>query len=148
MNASTTASALATAACSLFVAGCASSSSTVRSDFDPNVDFGAYRTFAIPAVDDADLVVTYLVNVGAQPEVLAPDYRVDGWSSEAELGQEPVARGTLVVDILDPRLRDNDRSFLVWRGWASKTIDPDNTEKTRGQNLEKGLRRILGRFPK
>ena len=175
---------------------CASSSISARSDFDQNVDFKTYETFAIAEeagelnilatdgydiglvtgelapdlraiaaetiediltskgltavadVEAADLVVTYFVNVGAKPEVIAPDYRIDSWSGEGELGQKPVARGTLIVDVLDPSLGKTDRSFLVWRGWASKTIDPDNPPKTRGENLEKGLRRVLGRYPK
>jgi hypothetical protein len=103
---------------------------------------------AVADIESADLIVTYFVNVGAKPEVLAPDYRVDTWSGESELGQDPVARGTLVVDILDPSLGETDRSFLVWRGWASKTLDPDDPPENRGENLERGLRRVLGRYPK
>lgn len=100
------------------------------------------------SVGEADLVVTYLVNVGAKPEVLAPDYRVDSWSSQAELGQRPVATGTLIVDILDPDLKEGGRSFLVWRGWAQDTIDPENPPEERGGNLRRGLKRILDRYPR
>lgn len=97
--------------------------------------------------EDADLVVTYLVNIGAKPEVLAPDYRVDSWSSDAELGQQPVATGTLILDVLDPSLGTGGRSFLVWRGWAKDTIDPDQPPERRGEGLERGLRAIIARYP-
>jgi len=99
------------------------------------------------SMSEADLIVTYLVNIGATPEVLAPDYRVNSWSSEAELGQAPVARGTLVLDILDPNLGQAERSYLVWRGWVSNTVDVEGEDVQRGSRLRDALKRIIARYP-
>lgn len=175
---------------------CASSNSTVRSDYDEGVRFSEYRTFAIAqdsgalnmlafdgydlaaaseilapdlqqmaraaivqalekkdlrlmeTLEEADLIVTYFVNLGAQPEVVAPDHRADGGSDEAELGRSLVARGTLVVDVLDPRMGPSDRSFLVWRGWSKKAVDLERGSTPRGARLTEALQRILARYPR
>ncbi len=96
--------------------------------------------------DEASIIVTFLVNVGAKPEVIAPDYRVDSWSGENELGSAPVARGTLVVDVLDPNLSEQSRSFLVWRGWATDQLDPDSNAP-RGSKIKEAMDKIIARYP-
>lgn len=98
------------------------------------------------SMENADLVVTYLVNIGAKPEVIAPDYRLDMWSGEGELGSESIARGTVVIDFLDPS-REQARSLLVWRGWASDQIDPEAVVSNRGAKLREGITRVLARYP-
>jgi len=72
---------------------------------------------------------------------------VNSWSSEAELGQAPVARGTLVLDILDPNLGQAERSYLVWRGWVSNTVDVEGEDVQRGSRLRDALKRIIARYP-
>lgn len=100
----------------------------------------------VASLETADLIVTYLVNIGTKPEVIAPDYRIDTWSGEAELGSQPIARGTVVVDMLDPE-REQARSFLVWRGWASDQVDVEAVRNRRGERLKEALSRILSRYP-
>ncbi len=104
------------------------------------------RGMELAREEDADLLITYIINIGVKPEVVAPDYRRDTWSSEAELGGSTVAQGTLVVDFLDPE-RAEARSYLVWRGWASGQVDPQAVRERRGQRLNSALKKILARYP-
>jgi hypothetical protein len=98
-------------------------------------------------IDRADLVVTYFVNVGARPEVVAPDYGTEG-GVRTGFGSQPVARGMLVVDIFDPTRLDQGQSPLVWRGWASDAIDPEGRAgRERGSQLREALQRALDRYP-
>jgi hypothetical protein len=104
----------------------------------------------VPAgsAEEADVVVTYLINIGAKPEVLAPDYRMNNFSGKAELGATPIAKGTLVIDVLDPKLDQSKRSFLVWRGWASTDLDPEEMKQNpRGTKMKEAIEKILSRYP-
>jgi hypothetical protein len=50
--------------------------------------------------------------------------------------------GTLVLDMYDP-----DRKKLIWRGSATKTLDPSSNAEKKYKNLEKAADKLLKHFP-
>ena len=50
--------------------------------------------------------------------------------------------GTLFIDIYDTA-----RKQLVWKGSASKTLDPKSSSKDRQKNLDKAAKKLLANYP-
>ncbi len=50
--------------------------------------------------------------------------------------------GTVALDMYDPA-----RKQLVWRGAASKTLEPTAKPEKRQKNLQKGVSKLLKNFP-
>jgi Domain of unknown function (DUF4136) len=50
--------------------------------------------------------------------------------------------GTLGLDVYDPAVKQ-----LVWRGRASKTIDPNAKPEKRQKNLDKAMKKLLKNYP-
>jgi polysaccharide deacetylase 2 family uncharacterized protein YibQ len=46
------------------------------------------------------------------------------------------------MDIYDPAAKQ-----LVWRGQASKTLDPSNNQEKNQQRLDKAMAKLLKNFP-
>ena len=57
-----------------------------------------------------------------------------------EIDYQPYTRGTLVVDIAD-----RERHLLVWHGTVEGTVN--SISEVPGDNLEKAVDRVIGRFP-
>ena len=50
--------------------------------------------------------------------------------------------GTLGLDVYDPAVKQ-----LVWRGRASKTIDPNAKPEKRQKNFDKAMKKLLKNYP-
>ena len=51
--------------------------------------------------------------------------------------------GTLVLDMYDTAAKQ-----LVWTGRANKTLDPNSSQATRQNNLDKAAKALLNDFPR
>ena len=163
----------AAASAALAVAGC--SSITTNVDYDPATAFASYKTYAFKNALDRDAfqmkrVVTAIdktiASKGLAKAAEKPDLWVylyvrthhdkvittwgtgwgygwhwggGGWST-SRVQDAPV--GTLVVDLVDAKTRD-----LVWRGMASRAVDPGETPQDRAQVTQEAVDKLFADFP-
>ena len=106
--------------------------------------------------DKADLYVAYQVTIGQEKEFSS--YSSDfgygaGWGrgwygggmggSTMTTGQTTTIHvGELALDMYDPGSKQ-----IVWRGTATKTLDPKAKPEKRQKNLDKGIAKLLKNFP-
>ena len=106
--------------------------------------------------DPADIYVGYQAAVGQEKEFTS--YSSDwgygggwyrgGWYGPAggmstTTGQtSTIYKGQLAVDMYDPANHD-----LIWRGLASKTIDPKAKPDKQEKNLQKAVTKLLKNYP-
>jgi uncharacterized protein DUF4136 len=105
--------------------------------------------------DDADLWIGHQVTVGQEKEFSS--YSTDfgygpGWGrgwygggmgSSMTTGQTTTIHiGEIVLDMYDPAQKQ-----LVWRGTATKTLDPKAKPEKRQKNLAKGVDKLLKNYP-
>jgi hypothetical protein len=149
---------------------------SVHYNYVPGTDFSKYRTFklvespsgkhpnpildgqiqqAIVSVlaskgltktdsDNADLFVTYQIAVDQQKQWNA--YGTGGgwgWGGGmATVTSSTIDVGTLVIDMYDVAAQKQ-----VWRGDATKTIDPSKNPEKNQERLQKGIAKLLKHFP-
>jgi hypothetical protein len=111
---------------------------------------GLIRTTA----DDADIFLGYQVGIGQEKEFTSynsdwgygPGWGRGGWyggGSGISTGQtSTIYTGQLALDMYDAAKHD-----LVWRGVASKTIDPKAKPDKRQKNLQKAVSKLLKNYP-
>jgi hypothetical protein len=104
---------------------------------------------------DADLYVGYQVAIDKEKEWTAygmgggpawgwgPGYRGYGYGGGmATATSSTINIGTLGLDMYDPGAKQ-----LVWRGTASKTLDPKAKPEKRQKNLAKAMAKMLKNYP-
>ena len=141
----------------------------VRYDFDKDKDFSKYKTYKWQGVKDADktddLTAKALSAVDAE---LATKGLTKTDSDEADLyidyptiigGSEKQSTFTgwgyvvdwgnwlVYVGQLDLSMYDSHTKQLVWRGTASKTLDPKAKPEKKQENINKAVRKLLKNFP-
>jgi hypothetical protein len=62
-----------------------------------------------------------------------------GWYGPTDVRSRSVARGTLVIDVLEPQTRR-----VVWRGWAKDTLSRDGDPRA---EIFAAVNEILAQFP-
>jgi len=104
--------------------------------------------------DNADLLVGYQAAVGTEREFTAygsnwgygPGWYRGGWyggSMNTVRGQtSTIYVGSMALDMYDAAQHD-----LVWRGMASKTIDPKAKPEKQQKNLQKAVAKLLRNYP-
>jgi hypothetical protein len=94
--------------------------------------------------DDADLYVGYQVSVTQQQQWNAygtgGGWRFGGGMATAT--STTLQIGTLGFDAYDPAAKQ-----LVWRGSATKTLNPPKDPSKRQKNLDKAMAKLLKNFP-
>ncbi|MGE5568109.1 MAG: DUF4136 domain-containing protein [Rhodospirillales bacterium] len=153
----------------------AASAQKVTYNYDRGADFSRYRTYRwvqvpgtqapnqlldqqIRRVVDEELAQKGLVQSDASPDLLIayqvsvrPQQEIQTWGDAYPWGWGPgmtqttvstVEVGTLVLDMYDPALRQ-----LVWRGSATKTIDPSSDPDKNYRNLQKTVDKLLKHYP-
>jgi hypothetical protein len=94
--------------------------------------------------DKADLYVGYQVAVNKQTQWNA--YGMGGgirWGGGmATATSSTINVGTLALDMYDPAAKQ-----LVWRGTATKTLNPSNNQEKNQKNLNKAMAKLLKDFP-
>jgi hypothetical protein len=139
----------------------------VRYDFDKDKDFSKYKTYKWLGVkgadktddltlsamdaelatkgltktdsDEADLYLDYPTVIGSEKQ---PTSYNTGWSYWPDWGSWLVSVGQLDLNMYDSHTKQ-----LVWRGTASKTLDPKAKPEKKQENIKKAVRKLLKDFP-
>jgi hypothetical protein len=147
---------------------------SVSYDYDRSTDFSRLKSYAwvkgtnlrdelnhkrIMDAVDAQLVAKGFTRVdpGSNPDVLVAyhasfsrDLEINGFSTGYRWGPprtgsarvEQVTVGTLVVDMVDAKSRT-----LVWRGIATKDLDPKASPEKRDKNINKAAEKMFKNYP-
>ena len=156
-------------------AGCSGLSTSF--DYDVEVDFAALSTYAWAYDDAAGngskldfrrartAIDERLQAAGYRLQDAAPDfavaigfatkdrvrvrdygtgyrYRYGGYYGTRIVDIDEYELGTLVIDVLSP---DGER--LLWRGAATRTVDPDSTPEERTARIREAVKALLTEFP-
>lgn len=105
--------------------------------------------------DTADLLVAFQVAVNQEKQMTTFDtgYAMGpGWGGRYRGGYygggmststtSTIQVGTIAVDMYD-----REAKKLVWRGMASKQLDPKAKPEKRQKNLDKGMQKLLKNYP-
>ncbi|MGC1989622.1 MAG: DUF4136 domain-containing protein [Candidatus Acidiferrales bacterium] len=89
----------------------------------------------------ADVYVGYQCSVDQEGQLNAWGMRgIGGGMGGATTST--ISNGTLAVDFYDPTSKD-----LIWRGSATKTLNPSGNQKKDMQKLNKAVAKLLKNFP-
>lgn len=104
----------------------------------------AAKGFTQTTGDNADMYVGYQVSVGKEKEWNA--YGMGGgwgWGGGmATATSTTIAVGTVAIDFYDPAAKQ-----LIWRGEATKTLNPSSNQEKNEKNLDKAMEKLLKHFP-
>ena len=93
---------------------------------------------------NADLLVGYQVAMNQQKEWnaygMGGGFRLGGGMATATSSTIDV--GTLALDFYDPAAKQ-----LVWRGTATKTLNPSSNQEKNEKNLDKAMAKLLKNYP-
>jgi uncharacterized protein DUF4136 len=150
----------------------AASAQTVTYDYDRSTDFSRLKTYAWTAGTNLqdelnhkrimDAVDAQLrakgfsrVEASGNPDVLVAyhasfsrDLEISGWGGyrwgpgARSARVEQVVVGTLVVSMVNAKTRT-----IVWRGIASKDLDPDASPEKRDKNINKAAEKLFKNYP-
>ena len=104
--------------------------------------------------DTADLYLGYQAGVETQQQFTS--YKTDwgygsGWAKGSWYsgvgGMVTEQTGTISVGQLAVDMYDAANHSLVWRGVASKTLDPSATPEKQQKNLAKAVAKLLSNYP-
>lgn len=151
------------------------SAQDVTTNFDQNTDFTRYKTYKwvdIPGgvkVDDilarqlseavdaelatkglaktdsdsADLYVGYQVATSEERQINAYSSGGMRWGGGfANATTSTLTVGSFSLDMYDPKAKQ-----MIWRGLATKTIDPKASAEKRQKNIQNGAAKLLKDFP-
>jgi len=159
----------------LLIARSIASGQDVKTNFMPGTDFSKYHSYKWVAVEggghpdqivdaeikqsidsqlaakgftktdseNADLFVAYQIAVNQEKQ-----WNAYGMGGGVRLGGMGTATsstlniGTLALDVYDPHAKQ-----LVWKGTATKTIDPSKNQEKNRKNLDKAMEKLLKDFP-
>jgi hypothetical protein len=142
----------------------------VRYDFDKDKDFSKYKTYkwvpvnnadktddlraiALSAIDaelatkgftktdsdEADLYIDYPTTIGSEKQFTSYN---TGWGYGPDWGSWLVYAGQLDLSMYDSHTKQ-----LVWRGTASKTLDPKAKPEKKQENMKKTVKKLMKYFP-
>jgi hypothetical protein len=101
----------------------------------------AARGLSPVAAGDPDVWIVTYAGSSVAVNFTAP-YLNGTWTKDIEVhGTEDVIEGTLVVSLVDPTTDD-----LLWRGIATRSIDPKKRDKLRAK-IDKAARDLFKRWP-
>ena len=155
------------------LAGTALSAQDVKYNFMPGTDFSKYHTYKwvdLPenvhpnqiisqeikqainntlagkgltqaTGDTADVYVGYQCSVDQERQLNAWGMRGIG-GGMGSLTTSTISNGTLAVDFYDPTSKQ-----LIWRGTATKALNPSGNQQKDMNNLNKAVTKLLKNFP-
>jgi len=105
--------------------------------------------------DTADLYLGYQTAIGTEKELNAygtgwgygPGWGGGWYGGAARMGSATVTTSTIYTGQLDLDMYDPTNKQLVWRGIASKTLDPKAKPDKRQKNIEKSIAKLLKNYP-
>jgi hypothetical protein len=105
----------------------------------------AAKGFTKTDADNADLDVAYQVSISKEQQWNAYGMGGVGWrmgGGMATATSSTLNVGTLGFDVYDPAAKQ-----LLWRGSATKTLNPPKDPEKRQKNLDKAVAKLLKNFP-
>jgi hypothetical protein len=104
----------------------------------------AAKGFVKTSAETADLDIAYQVSITHQQEWNA--YGMGGgWRMGGGMGT--MTSTTLQVGTIGFDVYDEAAKTLIWRGSATKTLNPPSNPTKRQQNLDRGIAKLLQNFP-
>jgi len=105
--------------------------------------------------DTADLYLGYQTAIGTEKELNAystgwgygPGWYGGWYGAPLEIGATTVSTSTIYTGQLDLDIYDAANKQLIWRGIASKTLDPNVKPDKRQKNMEKSIAKLLKNYP-
>jgi hypothetical protein len=103
--------------------------------------------------ENADLFIGYQVSIGQEKQLTSYDTgwgMGPGWGSGwygGGGGMTTATTSTIQIGQLDLDMYDPAAKQLVWRGTASKTLDPKAKPEKRQKNMQKGVAKLLKNYP-
>jgi hypothetical protein len=105
----------------------------------------AAKGFIKTDADVADLYVGYQVSISQQTQWNAYGTGGMGWRMGG--GMATATSSTIQVGTLDFDVYDQAGKQLIWRGSATKTLNPPNDPEKKQRNLDKAVAKLLKNFP-
>jgi len=105
----------------------------------------AAKGFSKSESDNADLYVGYQVSITQERQWNAYGMGGAGWRMGG--GMATATSSTLQVGTLAFDVYDQAGKQLIWRGSATKTLNPPKDPAKRQNNLDKGVAKLLKNFP-
>jgi Domain of unknown function (DUF4136) len=105
------------------------------------------------STDTADLYIGYQTAIGQEKQINTYDTGGawgygPGWrGGYGTGGMSTSTTSTILIGSLDLDMYDSAKKDLVWRGTASKTLDPKAKPEKRQKNLQKGVEKLLKNYP-
>ncbi len=133
----------------------------VRYDFDKDKDFSKYRTYKwvpIKGADQVDELMAKQLTAALDQELAkkgltktdADTADRGGWYGYGGGMNTTTTYGstsTIYIGQLDLSMYDSAQKQLVWRGKASKTLDPKAKPEKREKNIAKAVEKLLKNYP-
>ena len=119
----------------------------IRRDIERAVDEQLAQKGLNKVEKNGDLVVTYHVGVREEKSVslFGSGWKAGGtgwWDGSVQGQSSTIPIGTLVVDVYD-----SARKQLIWRGYASKTIDLKKDPDKNYKNLQRAMAKLFKNYP-
>lgn len=102
--------------------------------------------------DSADLMIGYQVSVEQERQLHAYTTGGYGWGAwggyggmgmtDTSIHSSTINVGTLVLDVYDP-----EKKQLVWRGQATKSLNPSKNPDKNRKKIEKAMDKLLKNYP-
>lgn len=104
--------------------------------------------------DTADLYIGYQTAIGKEKEFTSyntgwgygPGWG-GGWYGGGGTSTTYASTSTVYIGQLDISMYDSAQKHLVWRGTASKTLDPKAKPEKKEKNIAKAVAKLLKNFP-
>jgi Domain of unknown function (DUF4136) len=136
------------------IKGATQANDIVDKDIKRAVDSQLATKGLTKADDNPDLLIGYQVGLGTEKQFTSyntdwgygPGWYRGGWYGSTggmTTGQtSTIYNGTLDLDMYEPSKKE-----LVWRGTASKTVDPGAKPEKQQKNLNKAVAKLLKKYP-
>ena len=109
----------------------------IKQDIDNTL---AMKGFTQATTGEPDLYVVYQIAVDQERQWNAWGMR--GFGGMGQATSSTISNGTLVVDFYDASNKQQ-----IWRGDATKTLDPSGNQQKNARNLQKAITKLLKNFP-
>lgn len=147
----------------------------VKYNFMPGTDFSKYKTYKWVAESNThpNQIVDQQIKESVDQQLAAKGFtKIDGEKADLNVGYQvsvdqekqwnaygggmgwrfgggmetvtssTIQVGTLVLDVYDPAVKQ-----LIWRGQATKTLNPSKNPEKNEENLNKAMAKLLKNFP-